>query len=98
MASAASIREIRRLSLKGGKITLFVYFFKFCNFRLPMTKFCKEVLDHYAIHLSHVHPLGLAKVRHFEYASLSQRHVLEILVFMAFYCLVWKAPFFTCNL
>ncbi|MFS7973646.1 hypothetical protein Hanom_Chr09g00859101 [Helianthus anomalus] len=43
--------------LKGGKITLFSDFFKYCNFRLPITKFCKAVLDEYQIHVSQVHPI-----------------------------------------
>ncbi|MFS7939484.1 hypothetical protein Hanom_Chr05g00452321 [Helianthus anomalus] len=45
--------------LKKGKITLFSDFFKFCNFRLPITKFFKLVLYHYPIHISERHPLGL---------------------------------------
>ncbi|MFS7939514.1 hypothetical protein Hanom_Chr05g00452671 [Helianthus anomalus] len=44
--------------LKKGKITQFSDFFNFCNFRLPITKFCKLVLDHYPIHISQLHPLG----------------------------------------
>ncbi|MFS7999734.1 hypothetical protein Hanom_Chr12g01169951 [Helianthus anomalus] len=38
--------------LKDGKITLFAGLFNFCNFRLPITTFYKDVLDDYAIHLS----------------------------------------------
>ncbi|MFS7928996.1 hypothetical protein Hanom_Chr04g00327381 [Helianthus anomalus] len=57
--------------LKNGKITLFAEFFKFCNFRLPITSFCKSLLDEYAMHISQMHPLGLAKLRYFEYACLS---------------------------
>ncbi|MFS7944995.1 hypothetical protein Hanom_Chr06g00518731 [Helianthus anomalus] len=48
--------------LRDGQITLFVEFFKFCNFRLPITKFCKSMLDEYAVHISQMHPLGLAKL------------------------------------
>ncbi|MFS7986750.1 hypothetical protein Hanom_Chr11g01013961 [Helianthus anomalus] len=38
--------------LKEGKITMFSDFFKFYNFRLPINKFCKAVLDEYQIHIS----------------------------------------------
>ncbi|KAJ0796964.1 hypothetical protein HanPI659440_Chr04g0168431 [Helianthus annuus] len=80
--------------LKEGKITLFSDFFKFCNFRLPITKFCKFVIDKYPIHISQLHPLGLVKLRHFEFACLALGHILEITVFRAFFILVWKSPFF----
>ncbi|MFS8018242.1 hypothetical protein Hanom_Chr15g01389801 [Helianthus anomalus] len=51
--------------LREGKIILFIDFFKFCNFRLPVTKFFKLVLDYYRIHISQLHPLGLVKLRAF---------------------------------
>ncbi|KAF5817862.1 hypothetical protein HanXRQr2_Chr02g0057991 [Helianthus annuus] len=81
--------------LKGGKITLFSDFFKFCNFRLPITKFLKSVLDFYHIHISQIHPLGLVKLRQFEYACIALGHIPELVVFRAFFVLVWKSPFFT---
>ncbi|MFS8007048.1 hypothetical protein Hanom_Chr14g01256361 [Helianthus anomalus] len=78
-----------------GKITLFSDFFRFCNFRLPITKFCKLVLDHYPIHISQLHPLGLVKLRQFEFACIALGHIPKLLVFRAFFVLVWKSPFFT---
>ncbi|KAJ0933129.1 hypothetical protein HanPSC8_Chr04g0181451 [Helianthus annuus] len=81
--------------LKAGKITLFSDFFKFCNFRLPITKFLKLVLDFYRIHISQIHPLGLVKLRQFEYACVALGHIPELVVFRAFFVLVWKSPFFT---
>ncbi|KAJ0704267.1 hypothetical protein HanPI659440_Chr14g0560751 [Helianthus annuus] len=81
--------------LKAGKITLFSDFFKFCNFRLPITKFLKLVLDFYRIHISQIHPLGLVKLRQFEYACVALGHIPELIVFRAFFVLVWKSPFFT---
>ncbi|MFS7892525.1 hypothetical protein Hanom_Chr00s000650g01653421 [Helianthus anomalus] len=81
--------------LRNGQIMLFADFFNFFYFRLPITKFCKEMLDEYAMHISHIHLLGLAKLRHFEYASLSLGVLPEKLIFRAFYTRVWKAPFFT---
>ncbi|KAJ0443712.1 hypothetical protein HanOQP8_Chr16g0624321 [Helianthus annuus] len=81
--------------LKQGNQPVSVIFFKFCNFRLPITKFCKVILDEYQIHISQVHPLGLAKLLHFEFAYLGLGHIPEILVFRAFFVLVWKSLFFT---
>ncbi|MFS7914380.1 putative phospholipase C, phosphatidylinositol-specific, Y domain-containing protein [Helianthus anomalus] len=68
-------------NLEGRSLCL-VIFFKFCNFGLPINKFCKSVLDEYHIHISQVHPLGLVKLRHFELA-------------WPFFVLVWKSHFFT---
>ncbi|MFS7979473.1 hypothetical protein Hanom_Chr10g00927701 [Helianthus anomalus] len=82
-------------SLKKGKITLFSDFFKFCNFRLPITKFCKSVLEEYQIHISQMHPLGLVKLRHIEFACIALGHIPEIWVFRVFFVLVWKSPLFT---
>ncbi|KAM0020473.1 hypothetical protein Hdeb2414_s0025g00667521 [Helianthus debilis subsp. tardiflorus] len=81
--------------LNEGKITLFSDFFKFCNFRLPVTKFFKLVLDHYRIHISQLHPLGLVKLRQFEFACAALGHISKLIVFRAFFVLVWKSPLFT---
>ncbi|KAJ0939476.1 hypothetical protein HanRHA438_Chr02g0061551 [Helianthus annuus] len=81
--------------LKSSKITLFSDFFKFCNFRLPVTKFLKLVLDYYRIHISQLHPLGLVKLHQFEFACIALGHIPELVVFRAFFVLVWKSPFFT---
>ncbi|KAF5760856.1 hypothetical protein HanXRQr2_Chr16g0758301 [Helianthus annuus] len=81
--------------LKQGNQPVLVIFFKFCNFRLPITKFCKAVFDEYQIHISQVHPLGLAKLRHFEFACLGLGHIPEILVFRAFFCSCVEILFFT---
>ncbi|MFS7947585.1 hypothetical protein Hanom_Chr06g00549991 [Helianthus anomalus] len=83
------------LPLKKGKITLFSDFFKFYNFRLPITKFCKLVLDRYPIHISQLHPLGLVKLRQFEFACIALGHIPELIIFKAFFFLVRKSPFFT---
>ncbi|MFS8008469.1 hypothetical protein Hanom_Chr14g01273131 [Helianthus anomalus] len=81
--------------LRDGQITLFADFLKFCNFWLPITKFCKSMLDEYVVHISQTHPLCLAKLHHFEYACLSLGFLPESLVFNALYTLAWKAPLFT---
>ncbi|MFS7904854.1 hypothetical protein Hanom_Chr01g00040941 [Helianthus anomalus] len=95
MASSNVSREGDRLPPKGWPNHLFVDFSKFSNFRLPITKFCKSMLDEYFVHISQMHPLGLAKLRHFEYACLSLEFLPKSPVFRALYTLAWKAPFFT---
>ncbi|MFS8020093.1 hypothetical protein Hanom_Chr15g01411481 [Helianthus anomalus] len=44
------------------------------------------MLDHYPIHISQLHPLGLIKLCQFEFACTALGHLPE---------LVWKSPFFT---
>ncbi|MFS7990661.1 hypothetical protein Hanom_Chr11g01061531 [Helianthus anomalus] len=55
---------------------------------LRLRVFYKSMLDEYTVHISQMHPLGLAKLRHFEYACLSLGFLPEPLVFCALYSLV----------
>ncbi|MFS7954605.1 hypothetical protein Hanom_Chr07g00632501 [Helianthus anomalus] len=65
-------------SLEQGKITMSSDFFKFCNFWLPITKFCKSVLNEYQIYISQVHHLGFLKPRHFEKSPFFSFDQLDI--------------------
>ncbi|KAM0024744.1 hypothetical protein Hdeb2414_s0022g00619251 [Helianthus debilis subsp. tardiflorus] len=51
----------------AGYVTLFWDFFSAGNFRLPVTKFFLEFLEYYKIHISQLHPIGMVRVRHFEF-------------------------------
>ncbi|KAF5773923.1 hypothetical protein HanXRQr2_Chr13g0594271 [Helianthus annuus] len=51
----------------AGYITLFWDFFCEGNFRLPVTKFFLEILGFYNLHISQLHPIGMVRVRHFEF-------------------------------
>ncbi|KAJ0565856.1 hypothetical protein HanIR_Chr06g0267251 [Helianthus annuus] len=51
----------------AGYITLFWDFFCEGNFRLPVTKFFLEILGYYKLHISQLHPIGVVRVRHFEF-------------------------------
>ncbi|KAJ0539783.1 hypothetical protein HanHA300_Chr08g0290381 [Helianthus annuus] len=81
--------------LKKGKITLFSDFFKFCNFRLPITNFCKLVLDHYPIHISQLHPLGLINSVNSSLPVTPYGIFPNSLFLGLFFILVWKSPLFT---
>ncbi|MFS7974248.1 hypothetical protein Hanom_Chr09g00866361 [Helianthus anomalus] len=50
-----------------GYVTLFWDFFCADNFRLPVTNFFLEFLEYYKIHISQLHPIGMVRVRHFEF-------------------------------
>ncbi|KAJ0718896.1 hypothetical protein HanLR1_Chr08g0275771 [Helianthus annuus] len=57
----------------AGYITLFWDFFSTGNFRLPVTKFFLEILSYYKFHISQMHPIGMVRVRHFEFACRGMR-------------------------
>ncbi|GJS46415.1 hypothetical protein Tco_0596536 [Tanacetum coccineum] len=49
-----------------GKIGVYTRFFKYANFRLPLSTFLVNVLKHYRIHISQLSVIRAAKVSHFE--------------------------------
>ncbi|MFS7953023.1 hypothetical protein Hanom_Chr07g00613791 [Helianthus anomalus] len=51
----------------AGYVTMFADFFGDCNLRLPLANFVAEVLDYYKLHISQLSPLGMIRVRNFEY-------------------------------
>nr|GEU58191.1 hypothetical protein [Tanacetum cinerariifolium] len=50
----------------GGKIGVYNRFFEFANYRVPLSQFLIDVLDHFHIHLSQLSVFGAAKVSHFK--------------------------------
>nr|GEU76043.1 transposase (putative), gypsy type [Tanacetum cinerariifolium] len=48
------------------KIGAYTRFFKYANFRLPISTFLVNVLKHYRLHISQLAVIGAAKVSHFE--------------------------------
>ncbi|MFS7987662.1 hypothetical protein Hanom_Chr11g01025521 [Helianthus anomalus] len=55
-----------------GYITLFADFFSEGNFRVPETHFLGNILQYYGFHISHMSPIGMVRVRHFEFVCQSQ--------------------------
>ncbi|KAJ0560575.1 hypothetical protein HanRHA438_Chr06g0268671 [Helianthus annuus] len=51
----------------AGYMTLFWDFFSAGNFCLPVTKFFLEILEYYKFHISQMHPIGMVRVRHFDF-------------------------------
>ncbi|KAJ0618301.1 hypothetical protein HanPSC8_Chr02g0057491 [Helianthus annuus] len=60
------------LDAPPGYITLYGAFFRKDNFRLPITKFFGEVLTRYGLHVSHISPVGMPWVTHFEFICQAQ--------------------------
>ncbi|KAJ0657758.1 hypothetical protein HanLR1_Chr14g0550301 [Helianthus annuus] len=57
----------------AGHITMFWDFFCEGNFRLPVTRFFREILGYYKFHISQMHPIGMVRVRHFEFVCRTMR-------------------------
>ncbi|KAF5797854.1 hypothetical protein HanRHA438_Chr07g0296341 [Helianthus annuus] len=55
----------------AGYITLFWDYFAEGNIRLPITKFVLEVLGYYKFHISQLNPMGIVRIRHFEFLCQS---------------------------
>ncbi|MFS7917102.1 hypothetical protein Hanom_Chr03g00185081 [Helianthus anomalus] len=50
-----------------GYITLFVDLFIDGNFRLPATQFIASILHFCGFHISQLSPMGMVRIRHFEF-------------------------------
>lgn len=68
-----------------GKITFYADHFRFCHLRLPCTRFLMHVLEVYQVHISQMHPLGLARVTHFEFVMRSLGRKPRLSLFHAFF-------------
>ncbi|KAF5779253.1 hypothetical protein HanRHA438_Chr12g0568551 [Helianthus annuus] len=50
-----------------GYVSMFADWFGDCNLRLPLLVLLVEILEYYKIHISQLSPLGMIRVRNFEY-------------------------------
>ncbi|KAJ0551001.1 hypothetical protein HanHA300_Chr07g0252211 [Helianthus annuus] len=76
-------------------VTLFAVFFHEGYFRLPLTIFMADLLEYYRIHISQLSPLGMVRVRQFEYCFWSQGIELTIEHFRRFYQLQVQLGFYS---
>ncbi|KAJ0601964.1 hypothetical protein HanIR_Chr03g0134561 [Helianthus annuus] len=51
----------------AGYVTMWSDFFGDCNLRLPLTVFVVDILEWYKVHISQVSPLGMIRIRNFEF-------------------------------
>ncbi|KAJ0743954.1 hypothetical protein HanPI659440_Chr10g0381891 [Helianthus annuus] len=51
----------------AGYVTMWADFFGDCNLRLPLTVFVVDVLEWYKVHISQMSPLGMIRIRNFEF-------------------------------
>ncbi|GKC66516.1 hypothetical protein Tco_1099114 [Tanacetum coccineum] len=73
------------LQSPDGKIGVYTRFFDFANYRLPLSQFLVDVLDHFRIHLSQLSVFGAAKVSHFEILCRVHGFQPSVNLFRAFY-------------
>ncbi|KAJ0725896.1 hypothetical protein HanPI659440_Chr12g0464091 [Helianthus annuus] len=76
-----------------GYITLFADFFIDGNFRLPATHFMAAILHHYGFHISQLSPIGMVRIRHFEFICRSQGLEPSLEKFRVFYQLIRNMGF-----
>ncbi|KAJ0576073.1 hypothetical protein HanIR_Chr05g0220001 [Helianthus annuus] len=72
-----------------GYITLFWDYFSEGNFRLPATKFFLDIMNYYKFHISQLNPMGMVRIRHFEFLCRSMHiepTVDRFRVFYQFHC------------
>ena len=73
-----------------GKIGLYTKFFEYANYRVPISIFLSDLLNHYRLHISQLHCIGAAKVSNFEVNC----HLLAIEptvdLFRSFYHSTWS--------
>ncbi|KAM0000854.1 hypothetical protein Hdeb2414_s0005g00161661 [Helianthus debilis subsp. tardiflorus] len=69
----------------AGYIKLFWDYFAEGNFRWPVTRFFLEILSYYKFHISQTHPIGMGRIRHFEFLCRSMDIEPTVNRFRVFY-------------
>ncbi|MFS7997121.1 hypothetical protein Hanom_Chr12g01138021 [Helianthus anomalus] len=78
-----------------GYITLFWDFFAEGNFRLPAMKFVLEVMSYYKFHISQLNPMGMFRIRFFEFLCQPMHIEPSIDRFRVFYQLHCSQGFYS---
>ncbi|GJY56806.1 hypothetical protein Tco_0455921 [Tanacetum coccineum] len=68
-----------------GKVSVYTKFFKFANYRIPLSQFLFDILRYYQIHLSQLSVIGAAKVSHFEITCRILNIIPTLNLFCVFY-------------
>ncbi|KAD5317404.1 hypothetical protein E3N88_17350 [Mikania micrantha] len=83
------------LNAPPGKVCLYADFFRFSHFRLPVSKFCLQMLGRYGVHISQMSPLGLIRLYHYEFVLRSVQEDVTPLLFRVFFKLVKKDDWYS---
>ena len=68
-----------------GKIGLYTRLFDYANYRIPISLFLSNLLNHYQLHISQLHCLGAAKIANFEINCRLLAITPTVDLFRAFY-------------
>ncbi|KAF5814091.1 hypothetical protein HanRHA438_Chr00c03g0844461 [Helianthus annuus] len=77
------------------RIVLYTLSFSSCGVRYPLSPFKVDLLRHFKVHFSQLHPPGFMRVVHFELSCVAVFGELSIPMFFMFYKLVSDGDWFT---
>ncbi|MFS7945284.1 hypothetical protein Hanom_Chr06g00522421 [Helianthus anomalus] len=78
-----------------NRIVLYTLAFSSCGVRYPLSSFKIDLLCHFKVHLSQLHPLGFMRVVHFELSCVAVFGESSIPLFYMFYKLISDGDWFT---
>ncbi|XP_035836722.1 uncharacterized protein LOC110919845 isoform X2 [Helianthus annuus] len=82
----------------AGYVTMWSDFFGDCNLRLPLTVFVMDILEWYKVHISQVSPLGMIRIRNFEFTFRALGIEPTVGDFRRFYQMTVSMGFFSFRL
>ncbi|XP_035844109.1 uncharacterized protein LOC118490527 [Helianthus annuus] len=82
----------------AGYVTMWSDFFGDCNLRLPLTVFVVDILEWYKVHISQVSPLGMIRIRNFEFTFRALGIEPTVGDFRRFYQMTVSMGFFSFRL
>ncbi|MFS7943851.1 hypothetical protein Hanom_Chr06g00505071 [Helianthus anomalus] len=77
------------------QIVLYTLSFSSCGVRYPLSSFKINLLRHFKVHISQLHPLGFIRVVHFELSCVAVSGEPTIPLFCIFYMLISDGDWFT---
>ncbi|MFS7920561.1 hypothetical protein Hanom_Chr03g00226301 [Helianthus anomalus] len=77
------------------RIVIYTLAFSSCGVRYPLSTFKVELLKHFGIHFSQLHPFAFMRVVHFELSCVAVSGELSVPLFCMFYKLVSDEDWFT---
>ncbi|KAJ0678486.1 hypothetical protein HanOQP8_Chr12g0448511 [Helianthus annuus] len=77
------------------RIVLYTLSFSSCGVRYPLSPFKVDMLRHFKVHFSQLHPLGFIRVVHFELSCVVVSSEPSIPLFCMFYKLISDGDWFT---
>ncbi|MFS7939292.1 hypothetical protein Hanom_Chr05g00450021 [Helianthus anomalus] len=77
------------------QIVLYTLSFPSCGVRYPLSSFKVDLLRHFKVHFSQLHPLGFMRVVHFELSCVAVFGEPSIPLFCMFYKLISDGDWFT---